>query len=65
MNVHKWTRYSSSNHHRILKHFDFTNMCKNDYLHIFCEAVKMDTFYRKFFRHEYNKLSVENFKKVY
>ena len=40
-------------------------MCKNDYLHIFCEAVKIGYFLRDKYLsdNEYNKLSVEKFLK--
>ena len=47
----------------ILEHFDVKNMCKNDYLHIFCEAVKIGYFLRDQYLADphFNKLSVTNF----
>ena len=47
----------------ILEHFNVKSMSKNDYIHLFCEAVKIGYFLRDQYLSDkhYNKLSVTNF----
>ncbi len=47
----------------ILENFDIKNMFKNDYIHVFCEAVKIGYFLRDQYLADgkYNKLSVTDF----
>ena len=47
----------------ILEHFNVKSMSKNDYIHLFCEAVKIGYFLRDQYLADthYNKLSVTSF----
>ena len=47
----------------ILEHFDVKSMSKNDYVHLFCEAVKIGYFLRDQYLADskFNKLSVTDF----
>ena len=47
----------------ILEHFNVKSMPKNDYIHLFCEAVKIGYFLRDQYLADthYNKMSVESF----